>query len=72
MFCLKNAAEIVIIAALFFSHMAAGKRTHDRKMTDIPMLSVIWFLKHIKQNSNWYVYGFEVHPFNGSNIYVAR
>jgi len=35
------------------------------------MLSVMWFLKHIKHNSNWYAYVFGVHLFNGSNIYVA-
>jgi len=51
--------------------MAAGKRIHDRKMTDNPMLSVMWFLKQIKQNSNWYAYVFGVHLFNGSNIYVT-
>jgi len=50
----KNTAEILNISARTrFSNMAAGKRIHDRKMADNPMLSVIWFLKHIKQNSNY-------------------
>jgi len=51
--------------------MAAGKRIHDRKMTDNPMLSVMWFLKQMKPNSNWYAYVFGVHLFNDSNIYVT-
>ena len=71
MFCLTNASEILNISGPVFFHMAAGKWIHDRKMTDNPMLSVIWFLKHIKQNSNWYAYVLGVHLFNGSNIYVT-
>jgi len=62
MFCLKNAAEILNISALAFPTWRL-ENGHHLKMTDNPMLSVIWFLKHIKQDSNWYAYVLGVYLF---------
>ena len=68
----KNAEIFFSDIVTSFSNMADGKRTHNWKMLGNSMLRVVWFLGHIKQNSNCYNYVVGVDLFSSNNIYIAR
>jgi len=60
----QNAQKCLMSLFIFFS-MAAGKRTHNWKMTESDGKGYLFSFAH-RQNSNGYTHS------NGNNIYVAR